>query len=203
MQRAFAWAVLLAGAVACERGELDVLPARAGANAGPDGATALPDQSVPPVRNDAASPPPFNGGTSFECNSNEQCGGRRRRCDARIHRCVECLNTYDCQWPAVCDLFTERCALPCQTHADCSMTAQTRCDPNRFICVGCLNDDQCVSPTEFCERASGQCVECLRDDQCAPPWRFCSPSRNECVECRYDDDCGSGEVCGGGRCLIR
>jgi hypothetical protein len=103
----------------------------------------------------------------------------------------------------VCDLFTEHCAIPCQSDGDCSMTAQTRCDPNRNVCVGCTSNAQCVDLTRLCEPLSGQCVECLDDNQCDPPWPFCSPYRNECVECRGDEHCAPGEACADGRCFAR
>lgn len=189
-------------AVGCDRGELTLLPAHRASVA--FDATVAPDQLAPSPRVDAGRQGPFGGNMQFECTLDDQCGGRRySHCDVRIGRCVECLAQNHCPWPTVCDPFTERCALPCQSNSDCSMTAQTRCDPNRLVCVGCTSDDQCVAPTRFCEPWSGQCVECLGDNQCDPPWRFCSPNRNECVECQSDEHCPPGEFCGGGRCMVR
>jgi hypothetical protein len=192
-------------AAGCDRGELVLLPVHGGAAVELDAATA-PDHSGPEQpQSDSGPPSPPTGGTQFECSHNDQCGGRRPYCDTRIRRCVECLpGPNQCPWPTVCEPFAERCALPCQSDTDCSMTAQTRCDPNRHVCVGCTNDDQCAATGRFCELWSGQCVECLDDNQCDPPWRFCSPNRNECVECRSDDHCPPGEACGnGGRCFVR
>lgn len=191
-------------AAGCDRGELVLLPAHRAATFGFDATAPAPDHSSPDqsVPRDAGRTP-FGSPMQFGCNADDQCGGRRPYCDLRFHRCVECVDQVGCQWPTVCDLYTERCALPCQSNADCSMTAQTRCDPNRFVCVGCTSDQQCVDPTRFCEPFSGQCVECLNDDQCDPPWRFCSPNRNECVECQGDQHCPPGEVCAEGRCFAR
>jgi hypothetical protein len=191
-------------AAGCDRGQLVLLPAQRAVTVGFDAAPPAPDQSAAsPPRIDAGRPP-FGGPAPFECNADDQCGGRRPFCELRFHRCVECVDQYGCQWPTVCDLFTERCALPCQANSDCSMTAQTRCDPNRHVCVGCTSNTQCVDPTRFCEPMSGQCVECLDDNDCAPPWRFCTLNRNECVECQNDQQCPPGEACGGGgRCFAR
>jgi hypothetical protein len=193
----------------CERGRLMLLPAQGAAAATTDAGGTAPvsadAESHEPrafdagSRTDAGRRLPF-GGTTFECSSMSQCGGRRPYCDTRTRRCVECVQRFDCPSPTVCDTTAERCALPCQGDNDCSMTAQTRCDPNRHVCVECLSDQQCVAPLLYCEPTTGQCVECLGDNQCPPPWRFCSLYRNECVECRVDQDCSPGQSCGAGRC---
>jgi hypothetical protein len=196
--RAVASGCLLLAAAACDRAELDLLPAHAAANAFD---AALVDHAAPAPRTDGGHSFP-SGGAQFVCTSDDQCGGRRfRRCDIRSGRCVECTMQSDCAPPTVCDVFTERCAIPCQTGDDCLTTAQTRCDPNRHVCVGCTSSDQCVSPTRFCEPTYGQCVECLDSRQCEP-W-FCSPFRNECVECLDNQHCPPGEACVGGQCTTR
>lgn len=197
----------LVTAVGCDRGELDLLPPSGAALKG-DGAdlrsrTDAGHHADSGSRVDAGRRNQFlGGGTVYECNSDLQCGARRSRCDQRTHRCVECLQTYECQPPTVCDTFTERCALPCQTSNDCSMSAQTRCDPNRHVCVGCTSDQQCVVPAPYCS-PFGQCVECRDNNDCPSPFRFCTTNRNECVECLGDQDCASDQFCGAGRCVMR
>src|ERR1051325_1594901 len=159
MKRSFAFVACLFLAAACARAELDLLPAHAGANAVLDAGTS--DHSAPAPRGDAGRQYSSNGGTQFVCTADQQCGGRRAHCDTHTGRCVECTMQAHCPLPTVCDLVTERCEIPCQIDADCSTTAQTRCDPNRHVCVGCTSSDQCVAPTRFCEPTFGQCVECL------------------------------------------
>lgn len=186
---------LLVAAPACDRAELDLLPAHARATVLD---AAVPDHGAPAPRIDGGRQVP----NPFVCTTDQQCGGRRfSHCDTRSGRCVECTTQSHCGPSTVCDLVAERCATPCQTSNDCSATAQTRCDPNRHVCVGCTSNDQCVAPTRFCDPTYGQCVECLDNYQC-DGW-FCSPFRNECVECLDNQHCPPGEVCGSGRCVTR
>jgi len=151
------------------------------------------DLCVQCLDDDDCSEPPApaceSGGRCVECTGDEHCVPvpDRPSCDTASRRCVECLDSGQCDGRA-CDA-RHRC-VECVSDADCGAGT---CDIGRGRCrQACAGPDACDDPKRpFCDAASDSCVECNTDEHCTEPKRpACTPER-ECVECLTDDHCGA------------
>lgn len=100
------------------------------------------------------------------------------------------------------------CATQCDAKNACPMGKV--CDPKAFVCVGCVADKDCASPTPRCEAQSQTCVGCVGDGDCGagmvcvnkactmgctgahpacPMGQVCNLAAGACVGCLADGDC--------------
>jgi len=135
------------------------------------------------------------------CENDEQCPSNSICDDVCRPTCVrddQCLGTEICR--------DERC----QTIADCT---RIQCsaerpfqDPLTCLCVGCVNDFDCVEPGMACSDAQ-ICVHCpirsTSSESCRAQGLFLSDGC--CSECLVNQDCafGSSLECRRGKCVIR
>ncbi|MDB5219428.1 MAG: hypothetical protein JWO86_7355 [Myxococcaceae bacterium] len=174
---------------------------------GADGGGNLPEASVSPEGGDAAHKPPactkdaecalstlhcdVVSGTCVACVTDDQCKGtKQHRCDAAIHRCVECGVDGDCGTGKVCVPGTRRCATTCTQLSDCVFLGDF-CDTSRSICVRCTDDAICKADpdTPICSPV-GECVSCATDATCPAAKPRCDRTVGTCVQCLGASDCG-------------
>lgn len=97
------------------------------------------------------------------------------------NRCVECLETRDCDGSLKCDMATHQC-------------------------VDCLSDSDCPTSAyyedrKFCDSDIHECVECYTNRDCTKEDRpLCQISgfgsqSNKCIECLDNYDCPETEYC--------
>lgn len=141
-------------------------------------------------------------GACVECLDQSHCQvPGLARCDAALHRCVECGVEQDCAEGWTCDTRTRRCALACTEDTQCPATAHG-CDEERQLCEECEtesdgeneHEDDCqFDPTRpFCS-ADTFCVACLTDADCSGG--HCDTLVGRCRECRDSRDCIAPAVC--------
>ncbi len=124
-------------------------------------------------------------GQCVACLYDSHCPTKeRKRCDAALHRCVECGLDADCKANEVCEPISRRCVTKCGGSLVCP--APAKCDDVRSICITCTDDGACDK--RHCEVASGRCFDCTRDDQC-PPDKKCDTVLGKCVVCVTSSDC--------------
>jgi Cys-rich repeat protein len=196
--------VSLAMLAACGPSELS-LNASSGDAAAPDGADIVRTDAdfgaeCYSSRHCPAYRPHCHAGECVQCFSNLNC--HDGVCDLASHRCVECLDNGDC-WDAapICD--SARCTRACTADADCSSGSLPFCEPERGLCVECVNSVQCSSGSRpVCDPDQNRCVECLVHSHCGFDEPLCSSFQGECVECLSAADCPDGKVCdlGEGEC---
>jgi hypothetical protein len=137
-------------------------------------------------------------GACVACLSDDQCTDpTKHRCDAALHRCVECGVDGDCGTGKVCVPGTRRCAATCHQLTDCVFSGYF-CDTTRSICVRCTGDSVCSGfdpDTPLCD-LDGQCVECLSDAVCPATKPRCDRTTGSCVMCLGASDCkGATPLC--------
>jgi hypothetical protein len=93
----------------------------------------------------------------------------------------------------------------CQSEDDCSGDLAL-CDPNKHLCVECLDEGDCEDNAEC---ASGTCVpviECQNSRDDCPSGTVCVKEEGEetgiCYECGIDADCGDGRECHDHACKL-
>jgi hypothetical protein len=112
------------------------------------------------------------------------------RCDAALHRCVQCGVTGDCPSGQVCQVEARTCVTSCNNLAGCIMVAAPLCDLNRGFCIRCLMDLECFQDNmKVCDTSDGQCVACLQDSQCSGAKPRCDRYAGTCVACLTGADC--------------
>ncbi len=140
----------------------------------------------------------LQSGICFECVADSDCQARGlARCDAALHRCVECGINQNCKSGFDCDLTTRTCAQQCEEDEACP-TAAHGCDDVRLICVECEadDDDGCAlyPGRPYCMIPGNRCGECLSDVNCAPGLH-CDNITGKCLGCRDSRDCPSTQAC--------
>lgn len=102
------------------------------------------------------------------CLGDKDCTSAAPYCATDIGECVECLTSQNCgDDQLACDRSAYRCVPQCETHQDCEQAAGTPwCDPDRSLCVACLNDDDCGAPTPHCSEQRKLCVQCRTSADC-------------------------------------
>jgi hypothetical protein len=92
--------------------------------------------------------------------------------------------------------------LCCSSADDChsiGLDDSSRSCENGLVCIehechsaggACLVDDQCTSPTPYCDPGVA-CVGCLHSDQCPPDRPTCDDQTRSCRTCVGDSDCAS------------
>lgn len=126
---------------------------------GCSGATPLCDASAP-------------GGRCVACLNDAHCGGATPVCNPATQRCVQCVDTGQCNAPSVCDLSTNNC-------------------------VGCVNDADCSTAAPFCQ--SSTCLQCRSGADCQNPTPICDATA--CRACSVGgNECGAGAYCPNGSC---
>jgi hypothetical protein len=136
------------------------------------------------------------------CLTDENCAHAAPYCATALGACVECLSNDNCGADdLVCDRESYHCVKSCRGNSDCSGNAATPlCDPDRSLCVACLEDVDCSGETARCDPTTKVCVGCLADDDCAAPAPHCDKRGRTCVECVSNQDCKAGAVCAVGVC---
>jgi len=93
--------------------------------------------------------------------------------------------------------------LACRSDDDCTVNpGETRCHPQKSICVGCLGADDC-GPQEWCTaRYRCHAPGCDSSLDCGGLGMggVCDHLRRICVQCQTDRDCPDGHVCLFSRC---
>jgi len=166
-------------------------------------------------------------GRCVECISARNCAGTERRyCDTRTFECatclgdtqctkiapycalalgdcVECLSADNCGTSGLtCDRLNYRCVPSCDTNADCASAPQTPfCDPERSLCVSCVNDGDCPAVAPRCSPMGKTCVTCLDDGDCAIATPRCDVRARVCRQCLTNRDCSPGATCVAGACV--
>jgi hypothetical protein len=111
----------------------------------------------------------------------------RKRCDASLHRCVECGLSADCGAGYVCEPSTRKCVATCAAGTVCPPEAKT-CDAARGLCVTCVSDAICGAK-KHCELPSGRCLDCVADRDCPLTHPRCDAVVGHCVTCLTSADC--------------
>lgn len=174
--------------------------------------------------------------TCVGCNVDNRCGqlGRAPVCNGVDGRCVTCLRVTnigcqdatpicdagtacracragECGAGLTCDVATGRCraCLPTPTDTCDGESVTPVCDPDRFECRGCGNNEECRTRNPnrpFC--IEGSCLACDPDNH-----EGCSSEGNQprclggtCTSCEGDDRNGDAFCAGlfqtpGGQCL--
>lgn len=93
------------------------------------------------------------------------------------------------------------CEAKCTTDADCKDAAKSKCDTQRGVCVGCLQDGDC-STGQTCQQ--GTCTGA--EDRCkgvtCPTGEVCDPASGKCVGSCPDNLCKDSLCCSeSGQCL--
>ncbi len=131
-------------------------------------------------------------GTCVACVSDDQCkAGDKHRCDAALHRCVECGVDGDCGANKVCVPGTRRCATTCTQLSDCVFLGDF-CDTTKHICARCTDDSICNADpdTPICSPVD-DCVQCVTDATCPAAKPRCDRTSGTCVQCLASADCAS------------
>lgn len=132
-------------------------------------------------------------GACVPCVSDEQCSGPvNHRCDAALHRCVECGVDGDCGAGRVCVPSARQCATSCHQLTDCVLSGFF-CDLGRSICARCTGDEICKTAdpeTPVCSPV-GRCVLCVNDSTCPAATPRCDRTTGSCVQCLGASDCGA------------
>jgi hypothetical protein len=200
-----------------------------GAGAGAGSPTAGGDRGECQTSAQCALPFPYcltSRGVCVECLSRSNCSGTGRNfcdlasntcavclmdancshtapyCATAIGACVECLSNENCGTDdLVCDRETYHCVKSCRQNSDCADNAATPlCDPDRSLCVACLEDVDCPGRSPRCAADTKSCVGCLADEDCAAPTKRCDTRSRSCAECVNNQDCKTGAVCNAGVC---
>jgi len=127
-----------------------------------------------------------------QCAADTDCvNPATARCDTMRHRCVQCLESADCDLGSTCDALASRCLPSCEEKADCLRDAHG-CDARRGVCYQCDEDRECAASSlgHFCAIDGSGCAQCREDSDC--PSQHCDPLGGRCVECRDGADCASG-----------
>ena len=145
----------------------------------------------------------------YTCTDSRSCTGNED-CNNRIcsdGTCVECTpdNTTNCQTGYMCDPDRKVC-VQCIEDSDCNPDMECVDGFCKKIAQnGCITDNDCSEPLSVC--LNGNCVECTSDQHCSGSTPVCIA--NECRECRSNSDCPEGYSCnnysceqgGGGGCV--
>ncbi|MEM6960641.1 MAG: hypothetical protein AAF355_15255 [Myxococcota bacterium] len=125
--------------------------------------------------------------TCVECDRDEHC--ESGVCDENTRRCVECTVDSQCASPTpYCDWeLSQRCVecVPSRADDHCpeSLCILQEFDEVPLTCAPCVTDEQCTSPTPYCDwELSQRCVECVpdrADDHC--PDSSCDPETMQCT----------------------
>lgn len=160
-----------------------------GADAGADGATT----TRPACSDDGACGALHCDPTSRACVAcvvDAHCtGSDRPRCDAALHRCVECGLPSDCDARETCQPDTRRCVTACVDASACPSGAPI-CDAQRGFCLECRVDTDCrEGDRPSCDARAGRCVACRTDADCKKGEEPLCNEEGSCVECRTSLDC--------------
>ena len=116
-------------------------------------------------------------------------GSDRPRCDAALHRCVECGLPSDCDARETCQPDTRRCVTACVDASACPSGAPI-CDAQRGFCLECRVDTDCrEGDRPSCDARAGRCVACRTDADCKKGEEPLCNEEGSCVECRTSLDC--------------
>ena len=75
-------------------------------------------------------------GACAQCGTNADCAPYGlSRCDSTTARCVECVESTDCEDGSVCDTSSNHCLPACHEYEDCPRGSHG-CDERRGVCVG-------------------------------------------------------------------
>lgn len=112
----------------------------------------------------------LSSNTCVYCLTDSHCTQAAPYCAIGIGHCVECLSSTNCGGAGLlCDRDNYRCTSACEKHADCASSPGTPfCDPDRNLCVACVSDDGCASPSPRCDPKQHVCVACATDGDCQP-----------------------------------
>lgn len=124
----------------------------------------------------------------------------RTRCDTAAHRCVECGLEADCGQGRGCR--GHHCVTLCTAegpNASCPAAAPYCESDDSGYCVQCGDDlpQACTGAAAagpICGRL-GMCLACLADADCHTPTAHCETFAGRCVECLANKDCAHGTVC--------
>jgi hypothetical protein len=134
---------------------------------------------------------PSDAPAGSPCTEDRQCSGGV--CDLGRQRCVECLQSSQCDPGETC--LGARCvnAPSCTTSRTCPGQV---CSDTLRVCVDCETNADCGA--RVCVR--NVCVDppraCTSDRECSALGQVCDLTRRVCVECADDGDCTAGQHCG-------
>jgi hypothetical protein len=115
------------------------------------------------------------GGSGTSCESDGDCAALGQRCFEDEQRCVECLESSDCESGQKCH--DHACAEFCKNSLDCEQG--TVCDEQAGVCVECVDHPDCP-PEERC--VANQCIgACDSDKDCTPFGMLCDVASGTCV----------------------
>jgi hypothetical protein len=132
-------------------------------------------------------------GACVACTTDAHCAtSQGRRCDAALHRCVQCGIDGDCNPDQRCESSTRRCVTKCESLTGCNSTAPF-CDLDRGFCIRCKTKVECIIPGDarLCDDANGMCVECVVDSDCPKAKPRCDRTTGTCAECVTSAECTS------------
>jgi hypothetical protein len=125
-----------------------------------------------------------NSGTCVACTADAHCkAAGYPRCDATLHRCVECSVAADCGTGRV--RHDNFCAIPCS--AGCPASAPI-CDD---VCSACDDNVGCQGSPAGPICFEHVCGTCRDDTACGGGTPRCDPVTHDCVQCRTNADCPS------------
>jgi hypothetical protein len=142
----------------------------------------------------AACPAPLHCANAVcaQCSGDTDCSSPGlSRCDPKRSRCVQCLESADCDAGFACDALANRCLQKCKQDVDCPAGSHG-CDERRLVCYQCDENEECkTSPLgHLCATDGSGCVQCLKEVDC--PGQHCDQLTGRCVACRVAQDCVSG-----------
>jgi sugar lactone lactonase YvrE len=89
-------------------------------------------------------------------------------------------------------------ALPCSTDASCPGGV---CDPNRHLCVACLQDADCGKNAVCSNAACRASLPCVTDAGCKSTQQVCDFAIAACVDCVTPADCPAAMQCAQHTCV--
>lgn len=130
------------------------------------------------------------------CASDNDCKTKplTPHCLVSSQLCVACTENAHCGADMTCDLASYTCkpiGPACTTDADCTEPTKRHCHDGK--CYGCWDDSHC--PGGACHPINKICVQCVQDIQCFSPTPKCNTTTNTCVQCLSDNDCSGGLHC--------
>jgi hypothetical protein len=122
-------------------------------------------------------------GTCVACTMDAHCTAPGYpRCDAALHRCVQCGVSADCGATDICQAGS--CMTPCT--AGCPASAPI-CDD--AVCAQCDDGRGCTGSPAGPVCIGHLCGVCKDDTGCGGATPRCDPVTHGCVECRTNADC--------------